>query len=129
MIIRKIKNYQSVKNCLQTYYYIWCNNRVNEFGNLLHNKSNLEEEGIQDAVPYKDKLDRLYEYLDISQKSSIERITFSALFFLYWQSVSWFKHQKINAMEWYLPRKETIVWYVSRLLLIDPNLINKDEKF
>jgi hypothetical protein len=24
--------------------------------------------------------------------------------------------------------KETIVWYVSRLLLIDPNLINKDEK-
>jgi hypothetical protein len=30
-------------------------------------------------------------------------------------------------MEWYLPEK-TIVWYVSRFLLIDPNLINKDEK-
>jgi hypothetical protein len=41
-------------------------------GNLLHNKlSNLEGRN-QDAVPYKDKLDRLYEYLDISQKSSIE---------------------------------------------------------
>jgi hypothetical protein len=54
------------------FHYIWYSkNRVN--GNLLHNKlSNLEEEGIQDAVPYKDKLDRLYEYLDISQKSSIE---------------------------------------------------------
>jgi hypothetical protein len=65
------------------FHYIWySNNRVNEFGNLLHNKlSNLE--GIQDAVPYKDKLDRLYEYLDISQKSSIERITtFSAIFFI-----------------------------------------------
>jgi hypothetical protein len=51
---------------------------------LLHNKlSNLEEEGIQDAVPYKDKLDRLYEYLDISQKSSIEpELLFSALFFI-----------------------------------------------
>jgi hypothetical protein len=24
--------------------------------------------------------------------------------------------------------KKTIVWYVSRFLLIDPNLINKDEK-
>jgi hypothetical protein len=24
--------------------------------------------------------------------------------------------------------KKTIVWYVSRSLLIDPNLINKDEK-
>jgi hypothetical protein len=50
--------------------------------NLLHNKlSNLEEEGIQDAVPYKDKLDRLYEYLDISQKSSIELNYYSALYF------------------------------------------------
>jgi hypothetical protein len=50
---------------------------------IYYNKlSNLEEEGIQDAVPYKDKLDRLYEYLDISQKSSIEaETTFSALFF------------------------------------------------
>jgi hypothetical protein len=40
------------------FHYIWySNNRVND---LLHNKlSNLEEEGIQDAVPYKDKLDRL----------------------------------------------------------------------
>jgi hypothetical protein len=35
--------------------------------------------------------------------------------------------KKSIAMEWYLPEK-TIVWYVSRLLLIDPNLINKDEK-
>jgi hypothetical protein len=37
------------------FHYIWySNNRVNEFGNLLHNKlSNLEEEGIQDAVPIK----------------------------------------------------------------------------
>jgi hypothetical protein len=64
------------------FHYIWySNNRVNEFGNLLHNKlSNLEE---KESSLIKDKLDRLYEYLDISQKSSIERITtFSALFFI-----------------------------------------------
>jgi hypothetical protein len=49
---------------------------------IYYNKlSNLEEEGIQDAVPYKDKLDRLYEYLDISQKSSIEAKLHSALYF------------------------------------------------
>jgi ATP-dependent exoDNAse (exonuclease V) beta subunit len=72
------------------FHYIWySNNRVNEFGNLLHNKlSNLEEEGIQDAVPYKDKLDRLYEYLDISQKSSIEaELLHSALYFFYTDKV------------------------------------------
>jgi ATP-dependent exoDNAse (exonuclease V) beta subunit len=87
MIIRKKKNYQSDVEKLyrkHQFHYIWySNNRVNEFGNLLHNKlSNLEEEGIQDAVPYKDKLDRLYEYLDISQKSSIEpELLHSALYF------------------------------------------------
>jgi hypothetical protein len=44
------------KNCTANInFIIYSNNRVNEFGNLLHNKlSNLEEEGIQDAVPYKD---------------------------------------------------------------------------
>jgi hypothetical protein len=107
------------------FHYIW----VNEFGNLLHNKlSNLEEEGIK-CCPYKDKLDRLYEYLDISQKSSIEpELLHSALFFLYWQSVSWFKHQKINRNGMVsAPKKQSYGTYLDSLL-IDPNLINKDEK-
>jgi hypothetical protein len=64
----QLKNYQSDVEKLyrkHQFHYIWySNNRVNEFGNLLHNKlSNLEEEGIQDAVPYKDKLDRLMNIL------------------------------------------------------------------
>jgi hypothetical protein len=95
---------------------------------IYYNKlSNLEEEGIQDAVPYKDKLDRLYEYLDISQKSSIEaELLHSALYFFYTDKVyHGLNPKKSTAMEWYLP---TIVWYVSRFPLIDPNLINKDEK-
>jgi hypothetical protein len=104
------------KNCTANINFIiyGSSNRVNEFGNLLHNKlSNLEEEGIQDAVPYKDKLDRLYEYLDISQKSSIEaELLHSALYFFYTDKVYHGLNPKINAMEWYL--KKTIVWYVSR---------------
>jgi ATP-dependent exoDNAse (exonuclease V) beta subunit len=105
------------------FHYIWySNNRVNEFGNLLHNKlSNLEEEGIQDAVPYKDKLDRLYEYLDISQKSSIEPELHSALYFFYTDKVYHGLNTKINRNGMVSAPKETIVWYVSRLLLIDPN--------
>jgi hypothetical protein len=90
--------------------------------------SNLEEEGIQDAVPYKDKLDRLYEYLDISQKSSIEpELLHSALFF-YTDKVYHGLNPK-NQRQWNgICPKKTIVWYVSRFLLIDPNLINKDER-
>jgi hypothetical protein len=63
--------------------------------------------------------------LDISQKSSIEaELLHSALYFIL-TSVSWFKPKKSTAMECICPEK-TIVWYVSRFLLIDPNLINKD---
>jgi hypothetical protein len=108
------------------FHYIWYSkNRVNEFGNLLHNKlSNLEEEGIQDAVPYKDKLDRLYEYLDISQKSSIEaELLHSALYFYTDKVYHGIKNQRNGMVS---TPKKTIVWYVSRFLLIDPNLINKD---
>jgi hypothetical protein len=67
--------------------------------------SNLEEEGIQDAVPYKDKLDRLYEYLDISQKSSIEPELHSALFYTD-KVYHGLNTKKSIAMEWYLPRKK-----------------------
>jgi hypothetical protein len=81
-MIIQLKNYQSdVENCTQTSISLWYSNRVNEFGNLHNKLSNLE--GIQDAVPYKDKLDRLYEYLDISQKSSIEPELLHSAFFLY----------------------------------------------
>jgi hypothetical protein len=91
------------------FHYIWYSkNRVNEFGNLHNKLSNLEEEGIQDAVPYKDKLDRLYEYLDISQKSSIEaELLHSALYFFYTDKVyHGLNPKKSTAMEWYLPRKK-----------------------
>jgi murein L,D-transpeptidase YcbB/YkuD len=131
----QLKNYQSDVEKLyrkHQFHYIWySNNRVNEFGNLLHNKlSNLEEEGIQDAVPYKDKLDRLYEYLDISQKSSIEaELLHSALYFFYTDKVyHGLNTKKSIAMEWYLPRKKQSYGTYLDSLLIDPNLINKDEK-
>jgi hypothetical protein len=69
--------------------------------------SNLEEEGIQDAVPYKDKLDRLYEYLDISQKSSIEPDYYIQRSIFYTDKVyHGLNTKKSIAMEWYLPRKK-----------------------
>jgi hypothetical protein len=65
---------------------------------------------------YKDKLDRLYEYLDISQKSSIEPEYYIQRSIFYTDKVyHGLNTKKSIAMEWYLPRKKTIVWYVSRL--------------
>ncbi len=131
----KLKKYQPDVEKLyrkHQFHYIWYNNnRVNEFGNLLHSKlSNLAEEGIQDAVPYKDELDQLYEYLDISQNSNIEpELLHSALYFFYTDKVyHGLNTKKSIAMEWYLPRKKQSYGTYLDSLLIDPTLINKEEK-
>jgi hypothetical protein len=72
------------------------------------------KEGIQDAVPYKDKLDRLYEYLDISQKSSIEpELLHSALYFYTDKVYHGLNPKKSTQWNGIYPKK-TIVWYVSR---------------
>ncbi|TDE05111.1 L,D-transpeptidase family protein [Flavobacterium hiemivividum] len=130
----KLAKYQSEVEQLyrqRKFHYIWYeNHRVNEFGNVLHNKlNNLAEEGIQDTVPYKEKLDRLYEYLDLNQRPKIEtELLHSALYFFYADKVyHGLDPKKSTEMEWYLPRnKQSYVNYLDSLL-VNPSLINKRE--
>jgi murein L,D-transpeptidase YcbB/YkuD len=131
----KLKKYQPDVEKLyrkHQFHYVWYDNHgVNEFGGLLYNKlSNLAEEGIQDAIPYKDKLDRLYEDFDDNQKPNIEtELLNSALYFFYADNVyHGLDAKKSKAMEWYLPRKKQSYGTYLDSLLIDPSLINKDEK-
>lgn len=131
----KLKNYQSDVEQLyrkRQFKYIWFNkNRVNEFGNLLHNKlNNLAEEGVQDSVPYKAKLDRLYEYLDLNPPPKIEtELLHSALYFFYADKVyHGLDATKSKELGWFLPRqKQSYANYLDSLL-IDPSLIDKGDK-
>lgn len=128
----KLKKYQTEVETLyrkHQFNYVWYNgNRVTEFGGLLYNKlNNLKEEGIQDTIPYKDKLDQLYEDLHDDQKPNIEtELLNSSLYFFYADKVyHGLDAKKSTAMEWYLPRKkQSFVNYLDSLL-IDPSLINK----
>lgn len=114
------------------FHYVWFDkNGINEFGNLLHNKiNNLAQEGVQTAIPYKEKLDEIYDDADNNQKPDIDiELLNSALYFFYADKVyHGLDAQKTKDMGWYLPRKKQS--YVSYLdsLLINPSLINKDEK-
>lgn len=130
----KLKKYQGEVEQLyrqREFHYVWYeNHRVNEFGNVLHNKlNNLAEEGIQDTVPYKEKLDRLYEYLDLNQRPKIEtELLHSALYFFYADKVyHGLDPKKSTEMGWYLPRnKQSYVNYLDSLL-VNSSLINKGE--
>lgn len=131
----KLKNYQSEVEKLyrkHQYRYVWVDrNGINEFGNLLYNKiNNLGEEGIKIVVPYKDKLDEVYEDSDNDQKPNIDtELLNSSLYFFYADKVyRGLNVKKTTKIGWYLPReKHSYVNYLDSLL-VDPSLINKDEK-
>ena len=131
----KLKKYQPEVESLyrkHQFHYVWFDkNGINEFGNLLYNKiNNLAQEGIETTIPYKEKLDQIYDGSEEDQKPNIDiELLNSSLYFFYADKVyHGLDTKKIKELEWYLPRKKQS--YVSYLdsLLINPSLINKDEK-
>ena len=131
----KLQKYQADVEKLyrkHQFHYVWYDdNGINDFGNLLYDKiNNLEEEGVQVDVPYKNKLADIYEDPDNDQKPDIDtELLSSSLYFFYADKVyHGIPANKTTDLGWYLPRKKQS--YVSYLdsLLIEPNLINKDEK-
>jgi murein L,D-transpeptidase YcbB/YkuD len=130
-----LKNYQADVEQLyrkHQYHYVWYDKSgINEFGNVLYNKINaLKEEGIQNVVPYLEQLDLVYDDMEDNHKPNADtELLHSALYFYYTKTVyNGLDVEKSKEMEWYLPRKKQS--YVNYLdsLLIDPSLINKDEK-
>lgn len=114
------------------FHYIWFDkDGLNEFAGLLYNKvNNLTQEGIETEIPYKEKLDDIYDNPDDNQKTNIDtELLSSALYFFYADKVyHGISTQKTKDLEWFLPRKrQSYVNYLDSLL-INPALINKGEK-
>ena len=130
-----LKKYEDdVKKLYQKhqYRYIWFNKGgINEFASLLYDKiNNIDEEGIQTKVPYKDKLAELYNSSENNIIPNIEvELLNSSLYFFYAMNVyHGLDTNKSKEIEWYIPRKKQS--YISYLdsLLSNPSLINKEEK-
>ncbi|MDI6049353.1 L,D-transpeptidase family protein [Flavobacterium sp. XS2P24] len=131
----KLKNYQADVEKLyrkHQFHYIWFDkDGLNEFAGLLYNKvNNLSQEGIETEIPYKEKLDDIYDNPEDNQKASIDtELLSSALYFFYTKKVyDGISTQKSKDLGWFLPRKrQSYVNYLDSLL-INPSLINKEEK-
>lgn len=113
------------------YNYIWYDkNRISEVGNLLYNKlSNLEGEGIDAVVPYKNKLDLIFQTSGENQNPSEDaELLLSSLYFFYADKVyRGLGAEKSAEMGWYLPRKkQSYVDYLDSILA-QPSLMYKDE--
>ena len=131
----KLKSYQGDVEQLyhkHQFHYIWFDkDGLNEFAGLLYNKlNNLSLEGIESEVPYKEKIDDIYDNPDNNQKASIDtELLSSALYFFYADKVyGGMSTQKSEALGWFLPRKkQSYVDYLDSLL-VNPSLINKEGK-
>ena len=114
------------------FHYIWFDQKgINELGNLMYNKiNNLSEEGVQAAVPYKDKLDAILQKDNTVKSLDINtELLLTSLYFFYAEKVyNGIDIKKTNQLGWYLPRKKQEYGVYLDSLLTNPTLINKSEK-
>ncbi|SHF89272.1 Murein L,D-transpeptidase YcbB/YkuD [Flavobacterium segetis] len=114
------------------FHYIWFDkDGLNEFSGLLYNKvNNLSADGIETTIPYKEKFDFIYQNPFKNQKASVDtELLSSSLYFFYAKKVyDGIDTNKTTDLEWFLPRKkQTYIHYLDSLL-VNPSLINKEEK-
>ena len=131
----KLSSYQADVEKLyrkHQFHYIWFDkDGLNEFSNILYNKvNNLNFEGIETEIPYKEILDRIYNNPEKNKKATVDtELLSSSLYFFYTSKVyEGIDSQKTKDLEWFLPRKKQSYVHFLDSLLINPSLINKDEK-
>ena len=129
-----LKKYQADVTVLykkRNYASIWYDKKgLIEFANLLYSKANqLEEEGLNSSLAYKDKMDGIFDGETTKKLSKTDKeLLLSSLYIYYAQKV--FKgidSEKITELGWFLPRKNLSYAMLLDSLLVDANLLNKNE--
>lgn len=129
-----LKKYQKETTELyqkRNHQYIWFDGKgILEVSHLLYNKlNNIEDEGIKTAIPYKEKLDALFQNATGNQKAAInDELLLTSLYFFYTHKVlKGIDPEKSAELGWYIPRKKQS--YVDQLdsIIANPSLMNKKE--
>ncbi|CAN1549850.1 YkuD_like domain containing protein [Flavobacteriaceae bacterium] len=116
----------------RNYQFIWFDAKgMLEVSHLLYNKLNtMEDDGIKTAIPYKEKLDSLFQNTTENQKATVnDELLLTSLYFFYTNKVlKGIDDKKTTELGWYLPRKKQS--YVNYLdsIIANPSLIDKNEK-
>lgn len=131
----KLKKYKSDVMALyknRKYNTIWFDNKgLIEFANLLYSKvSQLENEGLNFDLAYRDKIDAIFNKGTNADLSPVNtEIMLSTMYIFYAKKVfHGIDSNKFEEIDWFLPRKN--VSYTSLLdsILAAPQLLDKNEK-
>jgi murein L,D-transpeptidase YcbB/YkuD len=129
-----LKKYQSDVNVLykkRNFKSIWYNKtELIDLANLLYAKVNLlDEEGLNSSLPYKDKFDSIFDDEPPNKLSKTDtEIMLTSIYVFYAQKVfHGIDTKKIQETGWFIPRKN--ISYINLLdsLLVNPELLNKNE--
>jgi murein L,D-transpeptidase YcbB/YkuD len=116
----------------QEYNFIWFDSKgVKEIGYLLYNKaSHLTLEGIYTNLPYQKQLDAIFqEESNDSSPNTESELLISCMYMYYSAKVfTGLPVEKRTELGWYLPRKKLSVITYLDSILVNPSLINEDEK-
>ncbi|MEI6569621.1 MAG: L,D-transpeptidase, partial [Verrucomicrobiota bacterium] len=114
------------------FHHIWFDEKgVVEFGQTLYNKANdLKDDGVSSRFPYQEKVDGVFDNEIENTLSKTEtELMLTNLYLFYTEKVyKGIDEDSTTAIGWLLPRKK--VSYTSLLdsTMLNPDLLNKDEK-
>lgn len=131
----KLKIYQPDVNTLyktRKYKPIWYDKKeLIEFANLLYSKVNqLEEEGVESDLAYKDEIDGIFnsEFSKNLSQTDTE-LMLSSMYVFYAKKVYFgIDTEKIQEIGWFIPRKNLSYSNLLNSLSANPELLNKNEK-
>jgi L,D-transpeptidase YcbB len=130
-----LKKYKSDVSALyknRNYKSIWYNRKgVIEFASLLYSKANLlTEEGIESHLAYKNKIDGIFNEKSTDNLSPTDtELQLSSLYIYYAKKVfQGIDTKNIRETGWFIPRKNLSYKNLLDSLLIDPQLLSKNEK-
>lgn len=111
------------------HHYIWHDkNGLIEFAEVLHNRAdNIQAEGVNKPIPYKDQIDDLFASGNDKPDANSELLVSSMYFYYANKVLKGLSTEASKATGWYLPRDK--VDYVSYLdtLMRKPELIKEDK--
>ena len=141
IIVRFFKKYSNLKkykadvNALykkRNYNSIWYDSDgLIEFANLLHSKVNqLAQEGVKSHLAYQDKIDLIFNENSSEKLTATEsELLLSAMYIFYAKKVyQGIDIEQIREVGWFLPAKNLSYLTLLNSLLVDPQLLEKNEK-
>jgi murein L,D-transpeptidase YcbB/YkuD len=112
------------------YDFIWYDKKGRkETADVIYNRlNNLEDDGVQAKLPYKEVLDRLLEKGGAKPDIYTELFLSNYYFFYVNKTLKGIDKSKSEELGWYLPRKkQSYVGYLDSLL-VNPKIIDKKER-